>query len=157
MKNARPQQTETSAKHTFHSAAGNLPKRPETVLAGVLGELLQGHSLTSMDTAFEQYANRAAAVTHCLEVRYVWSIERRDIARATDDGRVAWVTACWMTIHVREVALKTGARAWINEAMLAAKKRRKSASPAKSRTAKRNLLRTDPRQLDLFDASKVGG
>jgi hypothetical protein len=151
MKNARPQQVETSAKDPFHSTAGILPTHPDTVLAGVLAELLEGRTLTGMDAAFEQYANRAAAVIHCLEARYAWSIERRDIAMATGDGRVAPATAYWMTIHVREAAFKAGARAWIQKATSVANKRRKFASQAKSRAEKRNLLRTDPRQLDLFD------
>ncbi|MCX4146754.1 MULTISPECIES: hypothetical protein [Paraburkholderia] len=157
MKNARPQQVETSAKDTFHSTAGILPTRRNTVLAGVLAELLEGHTLTSMDAVFKQYANRAATVIHCLEARYAWNIERRDIATAVNDGRVVWVTAYWMTIHVREAAFKAGARAWIQKATSAANKRRKSASHAKSRAAKRNLLRADPRQLDLFDAFTVEG
>ena len=157
MKNARPQQVETSAKDTFHSTAGILPKHPDTVLAGVLAELLEGHALTRMDAAFEQYANRAAAVIHCLVTRYAWNIERRDIATATGDGRIVSATAYWMTIRVREAAFKAGARPWIQKATSAANKRRKSASHAKSRAAKRNLLRADPRQLDLFDAFKVEG
>ncbi|CAB3778558.1 hypothetical protein [Paraburkholderia caffeinilytica] len=151
MKNARPQQVETSAQDTFNSTAGIFPKRPETVLAGVLAKLLEGHTLTSMDAVFKQYANRAETVIHCLEARYAWNIERRDIATATGDGRVVWVTAYWMTIHVREAAFKAGARAWIPETELTAKKRRKSANQGKSRAATRNPLRTDPRQLDLFD------
>ncbi|MFM0011647.1 hypothetical protein [Paraburkholderia sediminicola] len=151
MKNARPQEAETSAKDTFHSTAGILPKHPDTVFSRVLTELLEGHMLTSIDAAFGQYANRAAAVIHCLEARYAWSIERRDIAMATGDDGVVSATAYWMTIHEREAAFKAGARTWIHKATLAANKRRKSAVQAKSRTAKRNLLRIDPRQLDLFD------
>jgi hypothetical protein len=154
MKNNRPQQVETSAKDTLRSI---FPKSPKTVFSAVLAELLEGHTLTSMDAVFKQYANRAETVIHCLEARYAWNIERRDIATATGDGLVVWVTAYWMTIHVREAAFKAGARAWIQKATSAANKRRKSASQAKSRAAKRDLLRTDPRQLDLFDAFKVGG
>lgn len=151
MKNAHPQQVETSAEDTYHSTAGVLPKRLNTVLAGVLSVLLEGHMVTSMDAVFKQYANRAATVIHCLEARYAWSIERRDIAPPTGNNCVVSATAYWMTIHEREAAFKAGARAWIQNATLIANKRPNSISQTKSRMAKRDLLLIDPRQLDLFD------
>lgn len=151
MKNARPQQIETSAKDTFHFTAGILPTRTNIALAGVLAELLEGHTLTGMDVVFKQYTNRAAAVIRCLEVRYAWNIARRDIAIRTRDGRITQVTAYWMNIHVREAAFKAGARAWIAASKPAAKKRSNCAKQAKSRSATRNTQCIDPRQFDLFD------
>jgi hypothetical protein len=150
MKNARPHEVETSALDKRDSTAGILPKRINTVLAGVLAEFIEGRTVTGMSAVFGQHTTRAAAVIHYLETQYAWTIERRDIATGTTDGRIAWVKAYWLPAAAREAAFKAGARTWIDQVRAAAKKRRKGASKARKRAATLNTMRIDPRQIDLF-------
>ncbi len=151
MKNARPQQVETSALDKRNSSTGILPKRINTVTAGVLAAALEGQFTTGMAAVFNQSTTRAAAVIHRLRTEYGWDFAHKDIATGTSDGRVAWVKVYWLPLHVREAAFKAGARAWIDEVTAAAKKRRKGASKAKARAATLNTMRIDPRQDGLFD------
>ncbi|MFM0170612.1 helix-turn-helix domain-containing protein [Paraburkholderia sediminicola] len=139
MKNARPHnKAETSAKDKRNSTRGTLPCRINTVMAGVLAELLEGRTITGMEAVFNQSTTRAAAVIHYLESQYGWSIERTDVAAGTRDGRVAWVTAYWLSIAVRVAAFADGARGWVDEVKDAAWKRRQGASDAKARAAEFN-------------------
>jgi hypothetical protein len=151
MKNARPQRVGTSANDQGHSTVGNLPKRINTVTAGVLAELLEGHAITGMDAVFRQCTTRAAAVILYLKSEYGWTFEHRDIATGTTDGRVAWVRAYWLSNATRAAAFADGARDWIDEVRAAAVKRRKGARDARTKAAKLNALRADPRQHDFFE------
>lgn len=150
MKNGRPHNVETTALDKRDSTPGILPRRVNTVLAGVLADLLDGHTVTGMEAVFKQSTTRAAAVVHYLEEQYDWSIERRDVATGTNDGRIAAIKVYWLSAAVRESALADGARAWVNDVRSAATKRRKGASKAKATAAKLNAARIDPRQHDLF-------
>ncbi|HDR9159703.1 TPA: hypothetical protein QDB06_001743 [Burkholderia vietnamiensis] len=150
MKNAR-QPKSTSAEGHGNHIAGALPVRKNTVTSSVLAALLEGRTITGMEAVFEQSTTRAAAFIYYLEAKYGWTIERRDIAAGTNDGRVTWVTAYWLTAAARETAFAGGARAWIDDVKAAAEKRRKGADKAKATAAKLNKMRRiDPRQDDMF-------
>jgi hypothetical protein len=150
MKNARPHEVETSALDKRDCISGILPRRVNTVLAGVLADLLDGHTVTGMAAVFKQGTTRAAAVVHHLETRYDWTIERRDVVTGTNDGRIASIKDYWLSASAREAAFKNGARAWVNDVRAAATKRRNGAGKAKATAAKLNAARIDPRQHELF-------
>ncbi|WP_442808659.1 helix-turn-helix domain-containing protein [Trinickia soli] len=150
MKNAR-QPKSTSAEGHGNHIAGALPARKNTVTSSVLAALLEGRTITGMEAVFEQSTTRAAAFVFYLEETYGWVIERRDIAVGTNDGRITWVTAYWLTAAAREAAFAGGARAWIDDVKAAAERRRKGADKAKATAAKLNKMRRiDPRQGDMF-------
>ncbi|MFC5427213.1 hypothetical protein ACFPTO_00050 [Paraburkholderia denitrificans] len=152
MKNARSQREGTSAKDQGYFTVGALPKRTNTVTAGVLATLLEGDVVTGMEAVFKQSTTRAAALIYYLEADYGWHIERRDIATGTNDGRVAWVSVYWLAAQAREAAFAAGARAWIDDVKVAADKRRKQRAAVKVSAAKLNARRIDPRQGDLWEA-----
>ena len=70
MKNARPQNSETSALDKANYTLGNLPKRINTVTAAVLAGLLESNTLTGMDSVFKQSTTRLGAVIHRLTRDY---------------------------------------------------------------------------------------
>ncbi|AGW91518.1 hypothetical protein N234_15925 [Ralstonia pickettii DTP0602] len=150
MKNAPDHKAAESANTEQKYKTNVLPKRINTVRAGVLAALLEGDAVTGMDAVFNQSTTRAAAVIHALETKYGWHIERRDMATGTKDGRVAWVTVYWLSARSREAAFAAGARPWIDEVKAAAAKRRKQAHVTKTRAARLNAARFDPRQGDLL-------
>jgi hypothetical protein len=150
MQSGRPHKVETTALDKRDSTPGILPRRVNTVLAGVLADFLDAHTVTGMEAVFKQSTTRAAAVVHYLETRYDWSIERRDVVTGTNDGRIASIKVYWLSAASREAAFKNGARAWVNDVRAAATKRRKGARKAKVTAAKLNAARIDPRQHDLF-------
>lgn len=128
---------------------GTFPTRKNTVTASVLASLIEGNTVTGMEAVFNQSTTRAAAVIHYLEGRYCWTIERRDIATGTNDGRVAWVTAYWLSNGAREAAFEAGARVWIDTVKQARARLRKRSAEVKARAAKLNR-NFDPRQRDFF-------
>ncbi|CAG4903335.1 helix-turn-helix domain-containing protein [Paraburkholderia saeva] len=148
--NARQPKSTSAEGHGNHTA-GTLPTRKNTVTASVLAALLEGQAITGMEAVFEQSTTRAAAFIYYLEAKYGWTIERRDIAAGTNDGRITWVSVYWLTAQAREAAFVAGARAWIDDVKTAASKRRKGADKAKATAAKLNKMRRiDPRQGDMF-------
>src|SRR3546814_4874033 len=114
--------TKDNAPATNHESApskrnynpGQLPKRKNTVTAAVLAGLLEGETLTGMDAVFGQSTTRLGAVVFWLSERYGWTIERRDIATGTNDGRVAWITCYWLRQATRAAAFDVGARPWVD-------------------------------------------
>ncbi|CBJ38918.1 conserved protein of unknown function [Ralstonia solanacearum CMR15] len=151
MKNARHSKAASSANEHFNFTLGTLPKRTNTVTAGVLAAMIDGRIITGMEAVFKQSTTRAAAFIHRLEAEYGWHIDRRDIATGTEDGRVVWVTAYWLTNDAREAAFEAGAREWLNKVKADVAKRCKQVAAAKAKAARLNSLRTDPRQRDLLE------
>lgn len=73
---------------------GTLPDRFDTVLADVLGRLLEGGApLTAMVAAQAHGTARLSAVIHTLEKKYGWHIERAQTKKYLHDGRYVWTTA----------------------------------------------------------------
>jgi len=155
MKNARPQNSETSAGETANCTPGTLPKRKNTVVAAVLASLLESRAMTGMESVFKQSTTRLGAVIHYLENKYDWQIPRRDVATGTSDGRVANVSAYWLPQATIANAFDAGARDWIESVKAARTERRKQADKCKSDAAKINAARKpfkshDPRQDNLW-------
>ena len=157
MKNARPQNSETSAADTANCTPGTLPKRINTVTAAVLAGLLESSTLTGLDSVYKQSTTRLGAVVHRLTRDYGWHIERRDIATGTNDGRVAEISAYWLPQATIAQAFETGAREWIESVKAARAERRKQSEKCKSDAAKINARRHfknhDPRQDNLWGAA----
>ncbi|MEM5276704.1 helix-turn-helix domain-containing protein [Cupriavidus taiwanensis] len=150
MKNAPDHEAAESANTQRKYKTNALPKRINTLTAGMLAALLEGQKITGMEAVFKQSTTRAAAVIHYLTHKYGWQIEREDFATGTKDGRVAWVSAYWLTAQAREAAFNAGARAWIDDVKAAAAKRRMRADAVKTKATRLNAMRIDPRQRDLF-------
>jgi len=154
MKNARPQNSETSALDKANYTLGNLPKRINTVTAAVLAGLLESNTLTGMDSVFKQSTTRLGAVIHRLTRDYGWLIKRRDIATGTNDGRVAEITAYWLPQATIAQAFADGARDWVERVKVARAERCKQSEKCKSDAAKINARKHfknhDPRQNDFW-------
>ena len=154
MRNARPQNSETSAADTANYTPGKLPKRKNTVVAAVLASLLESKSLTGMESVFKQSTTRLGAVIFYLENKYDWQIPRRDMATGTSDGRIASISAYWLPQATIASAFDAGALDWIESVKAARTERRKQAEKCKSDAAQRNARRHfkshDPRQDSLW-------
>ncbi|CAM5539627.1 helix-turn-helix domain-containing protein [Eoetvoesiella caeni] len=155
--------TKENAPATNHESApskrnynpGQLPKRKNTVTAAVLAGLLEGETLTGMDAVFGQHTTRLGAVVFWLDKRYGWTIERRDIATGTKDGRVATISAYWLPQATRAAAYEANARNWVDAVKVARAKLRKTADKRRAEAAKINAARRyartqDPRQSGLW-------
>jgi hypothetical protein len=139
-KNAQSSKAESSANE-HRNSNGALPTRVNTVTASFLAELLEGNALTGMEAVFRQSTTRAAAWVHYLEGKYGWTIERREIADGTNDGRISWVTRYWLSDESREAAFAAGARGWIDRVQAAVSKRRANADEVKALAARINAGR----------------
>src|SRR5471032_2460012 len=96
MKNAPTANNDESAPDKRDSTPGTFPKRRNTVTAGVLAALMESKTITGMDGVFSMSSTRLAAFIFYLEQNYGWTIERRDFATGTNDGRESWVTQYWL-------------------------------------------------------------
>lgn len=154
MKNARPQNSETSALDKCDYTPGTLPKRINTVTAAVLAGMLESNMLTGMDSVFKQNTTRLGAVVHRLTRDYGWHIERRDIATGTNDGRIATISAYWLPQATIAQAFEAGAREWIDSVKAARTERRKQSDKCKADAAQINARKHfkshDPRQDNLW-------
>lgn len=154
MKNAPVQPTNESAPEKRDYTPGRLPKHINTVTASVMVSLLESNTLTGMDAVFKESTTRLSAVIHYLENDYGWTIDRRDIATGTNDGRIATITAYWLPQETIARAFEAGARAWIDRVKASRVKQRKQADKCKADAARRNLHRQfkmpDPRQGGLW-------
>lgn len=138
-KNARQPKPTSANEH--RNSNGALPTRVNTVTASFLAALLEGTTLTGMEAVFRQSTTRAAAWVYYLEGKYGWTIERREIADGTNDGRISWVTCYWLSNESREAAFAAGAREWIDRVQVAILKRRANAGEVKARAARLNAGR----------------
>lgn len=155
MKNAPVQTTNEGAADTANYIPGTFPKRIDTVTAAVLAGLLESNTLTGMDSVFKQNTTRLGAVVHRLTQDYGWHIERRDIATGTNDGRIATISAYWLTQATIARAFEAGAREWIERVKTARAERKKQAEKCKADAARINATRRhfhnqDPRQGNLW-------
>ena len=154
MKNAPVQPTNESAPEKRDYTPGRLPKHINTVTASVMISLLESNTLTGMDAVFKESTTRLSAVINYLKSDYGWTIDRRDIATGTNDGRIATITAYWLPQETIARAFEAGARAWIDQVKAARAKQRKQADKCKADAARRNLHRRfktpDPRQGGLW-------
>jgi hypothetical protein len=139
-KNAQSSKAESSANE-HRNSNGVLPARVNTVTASFLAALLEGNTLTGMEAVFRQSTTRAAAWVHYLEGKYGWTIERREVADGTNDGRISWVMRYWLSDEVIEAAFAAGAREWIDRVQAAVSKRRANAGEVKARAARINAGR----------------
>lgn len=155
MKNARPQNSETSAVDKRDYTPGTLPKCKDTVIAAVLASLLESRTITGMDSVFKQSTTRLSAVIYDLEHDYGWHIDRGFVATGTNDGRVAEVKAYWLPQSTIAQAFEAGAREWIEGVTAARAERRKQSDKCKAEAALKNSARKrlkapDPRQNKLW-------
>ncbi len=157
MKNARPQNSETSAADTANYTPGKFPKLKNTVVASVLASLFESRAITGMESVFKQSTTRLSAAIHYLEQRYDWTINRRKIATGTNDGRVAEISAYWLPQATIAQAFAVGAGDWVEGVKVARAERRKQSGKCKSDAAKINARKhfknLDPRQEDLWRAA----
>lgn len=130
---------------------GTLPRKVNTVRAGVLAYLLESNTMTGMESVFKQSTTRLAAVIHALKY-YGWPIESKEIATGTNDGRIAYISAYWLPQAVIAEAFKVGARTWIERVHIALKSRRKHVDKCKEKAKRINDKRNrhDPRQNELW-------
>lgn len=134
---------------------GTLPARVDTVIAGVLANLIEGLEITGIAAVYEQSTTRLSAHIYRLENEYGWLIERADFAVGTNDGREAWVTRYWLPMWERDAAFLAGARDWITSVRHSSASRKKAARRCRASAAAKNAARskareTDPRQRDLW-------
>ena len=154
MKNAPVQPTNESAPEKRDYTPGRLPKHINTVTASVMISLLESNTLTGMDAVFKESTTRLSAVINYLKRDYGWTIDRRDIATGTNDGRIATITAYWLPQETIARAFEAGAREWINRVKASRAERRKLADKCKAEAARINTRKhfkmTDPRQGGLW-------
>jgi len=155
MKERPHHQSNESAKEQSNYSPGQLPPRKNTVTAAVLAALMEGNTLTGMDAVFGQHTTRLSDVMFRLSKHYGWTIERRDMATDTKDGRVAWITAYWLRQATIAAAFEAGARPWIDDVKTARAKLRKTADKRKVEAARINAAhkqvgKQDPRQFGLW-------
>lgn len=103
---------------------GCYPERQDTVIAAVLGQLLEGRELTSMSAVRGANTTRMSAVVHRLKKDYGWTIEAPEIKVDTADGRVAVVSLYYIPEAVRTLALVKGGVQYCESVALAREKRR---------------------------------
>lgn len=157
MKNAPTTNSDESAqtKRNF-TIVGTLPKRQDTVIAGVLAFLLMYRTLTGMHAVFSLSTTRLAAVIHALETRWGWNISRHDVVVHTDDGRTTSVTAYWLPATAINQVLAMGAYTWIEGVRTARVKRKVEGNLKKQADARANAIRArlakiNPRQQSLWE------
>jgi len=154
MKNAPVQNTNESAPDKRDYTPGTLPKHINTVTAAVMVALLESNTLTGMDSVFKENTTRLAAAIGYLKNRYNWSIERRNIATGTNDGRMPTITAYWLSQETIAKAFEAGAREWMNRVKFARAERRKLANKCKTTAAQINARKhfksQNPRQNSLW-------
>jgi len=144
MKNAPIIQTtnnEGAADTANYTTSGILPARCDTVIAAVLAALLEGRELTGMDSVIQHNTTRLGGVIYQLERTYGWHIERRDIATGTSDGRIATITAYWLTYKAVAQAFDAGASEWIDRVHAARAERRQRAGKCKVEAARQNAAK----------------
>jgi hypothetical protein len=137
----RPTDNNQQSANEHRNSSGVLPTRVNTVTASFLAALLEGNTLTGMEAVFRQSTTRAAAWVFYLESKYGWTIERREVADGTNDGRISWVTRYWLSGESIEAAFAAGAREWIDRVQAAISKRRANAGEVKARAARLNAGR----------------
>ncbi len=154
MKNAPDQTSIESAPSKANSnTAGSFPRRPATVTAATLAALLRAKQLTGLDAVAGANTTRLSAVVNRLTTDYGWSIQRRDVAAGTCDGRIAWVSVYWLSEAVIADAFDRGAQEWIESVAQARADQRQEAGKCRLIAARRNQARlrlADPRQVPLF-------
>lgn len=158
MKNARPQNSETSAADTANCTPGTLPKRTNTVTAEVLAGLLESKTLDGMNAVIRQNTTRLGSFIHILERDYNWCIDRKDFSAGTSDWRVAHPTAYWLPQATIAKAFEAGAREWIESVKIARAELRKQSGKCKTYAARLNAARKhfksqDPRQNSLWSGA----
>lgn len=160
MKNTPVQNSNEGAADTANYTLGTYPKRTNTVTADVLANLLESKTLTGLDSVFKQNTTRLSAVIFTLSHTYGWQIERCDIATGTNDGRVATISAYWLSQATLTQAFEAGARKWIDGVRTARLERRKQAAQCKAEAAKSNASRRyfkqyNPRQGGFWGDNHV--
>jgi hypothetical protein len=152
MKNAPVHTTNESAPDKRDYTPGTLPKRINTVTADVLACLLESQTMTGMKSVFKEHTTRLSAVIHYLESpRYGWTIDRRTVSTGTNDGRVAEISAYWLSQATIAQAFEAGAREWIDRVKTARTERRKQTDACKRVAHHKNAVRKiDPRQGGLW-------
>jgi len=155
MKKRPHNRSNESAKEQGDCNPGRLPHRQNTVTAAVLAGFLEGQKFTGMEAVFEQHTTRLSDVVFRLSERYGWTIERRDIATDTKDGRVAWITEYWLSQATRAAAFDAGARPWITDVKTARTKLRNTADKRKAEAARisathKQVRKQDPRQFGFL-------
>lgn len=137
----RPTDKSQSSANEHRNSNGVLPARVNTVTASFLAALLEGNTLTGMEAVFRQSTTRAAAWVHYLEWKYRWTIERREVADGTNDGRISWVMRYWLSDDAIEAAFAAGAREWTDRVQAAVSERRANVGEVKARAARINAGR----------------
>ena len=155
MKNAPTAFSNESAENKRDYTCGILPHRVDTVVAEMLALLIEGRELTSMEAVFGQSTTRLSAHVYRAKERYCWQVKRKNVAVGTKDGRVVEVVRYWLPAEVREAALNSGARAWIERVKMARASRRKQAAKCRAAAAAKNAARpkmykSDPNQGELW-------
>jgi hypothetical protein len=152
MKNAPTTISNESALDKCDYTVGTRPARTNTVTACVLARLLEGNSLTGMESVFKQSTTRLAAFVNRLGSRYGWVIESTSLVAGTNDGRIAHISSYWLPKAVIASSYDDGARDWINKVNKALAERKNNAASCKSKAAKINASRLpDPRQCNLWE------
>lgn len=152
MKNAPTTNSNESAPGKANYTVGIRPARTNTVLACVLARLLEGESLTGMESVFKQSTTRLSAFIHRLSRHYGWAIESTTLVAGTNDGRIAYISSYWLPSPVIASAFETGSREWIEKVNRAREQRKNHSNYCKSKAAKINAVRLpDPRQNNLWE------
>lgn len=152
MKSAPNTNSNESAPDKADYTVGIRPARINTVIACVLARLLEGDSLTGMESVFKQSTTRLSAFVHRLSSRYGWAIESTTLVAGTNDGRIAYISSYWLPSAVIALAFKTGSRDWIDKVNKARAERKNHSNSCKSKAAKINAARLpDPRQINLWE------
>ena len=153
MKNAPTTNSSESAPDKRNYTPGTFPKKTDTVRAAALAAMLEGESLTGMDSVFKHSTTRLSPVI-CdgLEKLYNWPVKRSDLVVGTNDGRMATIVAYWLDPETISRAFDAGARDWIEKVNADRAKRRTQAGNCKANAARKNAARqqVDPRQGSLW-------
>ncbi len=153
MSNGPEQDSPEAALDKRHLTAGSFPRRPATVTSAVLAAMLRGKQLTGLDAVTGASTTRLSDVVYRLDRQYDWTIQRRDMAAGTCDGRIAWVTCYWLGEATIAAAFDRGAAAWIESVAQARADQRQEVGKCRLIAARRNQIRlADPRQESLFEA-----
>lgn len=153
MKNAPTTNSSESAPDKRNYTPGTFPKKTDTVRAAALAAMLDGESLTGMDSVFKHSTTRLSSVI-CdgLEKLYNWPVKRTDLVVGTSDGRIVTIVAYWLDPETISRAFDAGACDWVKKVNADRAKRRKQASKCKANAAGKNAVRrqVDPRQGNLW-------
>ena len=140
---------------------GFFPIKSATVTAEVLARMLAGEKMTGLNMVLDASTTRLAAVVHRLQRDYGWEIEREDRAVGCRDGRVAYVTAYWMSNDTRRRAMAAGGTTWCSGVRHARAALRTKAAEARRAADRTNAAlaaskrRQFPGQAGLFDGEAV--